>query len=140
MLKKKWLDHVARVVSNQDNATNTDGLSWSAYHASIETNRQIFETISCLLPLFQDSSKTVSMIKHSMEIVKNADNFLNPSQIPVITMDQPLYTIAKYIQWTWPELGEDKYVVVMGGLHIENGYIKGSWKLARGLWVDFCIN
>ena len=42
---------------------------------------------------------------------KNALNFLNPSQTPVFTMDQPLYTIAKCIQWTWPELGEDKYVV-----------------------------
>ena len=35
-------------------------------------------------------------------------------------MDQPLFCIAKQIQWAWPDVfGEDKFVVVMGGLHIE---------------------
>ena len=38
-----------------------------------------------------------------------------------MTLDQPLYTIAKQIQWSWPNtFGEEEYVVVlMGGLHIE---------------------
>ena len=38
----------------------------------------------------------------------------------MIACDQPLYAIAKKIQWQWPEThGEKKYVVVLGGLHIE---------------------
>ena len=36
-----------------------------------------------------------------------------------MTVDQPLYAIAKEIQWSWPSTyGEEKYVVLMGGLHI----------------------
>ncbi|CAB3989008.1 Hypothetical predicted protein [Paramuricea clavata] len=34
--------------------------------------------------------------------------------------DQPLYTLAKQLQWEWPEqYGEDKFVIMFGGLHIE---------------------
>ena len=35
-------------------------------------------------------------------------------------MDQPIYAIGKQIQWKWKEdLGEDKYVLMLGALHIE---------------------
>ena len=34
-------------------------------------------------------------------------------------MDQPLYALAKQIQWSWPDLSEEKFVVMLGGLHIE---------------------
>ena len=35
-------------------------------------------------------------------------------------MDQPLFTIAKRIHWSLPELyGEEKFVIMFGGLHIE---------------------
>ena len=34
--------------------------------------------------------------------------------------DQPLFALAKLIQWKWPEVyGESMHVVMMGGLHIE---------------------
>ena len=37
-----------------------------------------------------------------------------------ITVDQPLYTLAKQIQWSWPASHrEDQFVVMIGGLHIE---------------------
>ena len=35
-------------------------------------------------------------------------------------MDQPLFAIAKQIQWKVPEnYGEKQYFVMMGGLHIK---------------------
>ena len=44
----------------------------------------------------------------------------NPGQVPVLTIDQPLFTIAKQIQWHWPDVyGEEKFVILLGGLHIE---------------------
>ena len=47
--------------------------------------------------------------------------YLNPQQIPITTFDQPLFVLAKLIQWKWPEVyGESIHVtVMMGGLHIE---------------------
>ena len=60
------------------------------------------------------------MIRLSMDVVKRAVHLLNPGQVPVLTLDQPLFTIAKQIQWNWPDVyGEEKFVILLGGLHIE---------------------
>ena len=67
--------------------------------------------ISALLPLFKDNAHSVAMIKHSMTMVQAAVQHLNPGQVPVITADQPLFALAKQIQWTWPStLGENHFV------------------------------
>ena len=60
------------------------------------------------------------MISHSMDVVKQAVKHMNPGQIPVLTLDQPLYAISKLIQWNWPEVyGEETFVILLGGLYIE---------------------
>ena len=46
--------------------------------------------------------------------------YLNPGQVPVTACDQPLFAIAKFVQWNWPAThGEDVHVVMLGGLHFE---------------------
>ena len=67
------------------------------------------------------------MIKHSMAIVKAAVQHLNPGQVPVLAADQPLYALAKEIQWTWPAIHGE--VIMFGGLHIEMATLKllGDW-------------
>ena len=68
-----------------------------------------------------------------MDIVKTAVEVLNPGQVPIITSDQPLYTIAKEIQWSWPTThGEDHFVVMFGGLHIEMAALKTLGDLLEG--------
>ena len=60
------------------------------------------------------------MVKHSMDVVRKAVQHLSAGQTPVVTFDQPLYPITKQIQRKWPEMyGENKFVVMFGGLHIE---------------------
>ena len=87
-----------------------------------------------MLPLFQDNSKSVAMIKHSMDVIKQAVQELNSSQVPLITLDQPLYAIAKSIQWNWQtEYGEDHFVLILGGLHIEMAALK-----VIGDWLEDC--
>ena len=55
-----------------------------------------------------------------MNVLKEITDYLNPGQIPAMAVDQPLFALAKYAQWSWPQtLGEDKFVVMFGGLHIE---------------------
>ena len=55
-----------------------------------------------------------------MNVLREAVTFLNPNQVPVITVDQPLCAIAKMVQWKWPAThGEQSYIMMMGGLHIE---------------------
>ena len=96
-------------------------ISWSAYHASHQTAppEDSDVALSSMLPLFHNQAKSVAMIHHSMDIVKTAVGILNPGQVPVIACDQPLYTLAKQIQWSWPSThGEKHFVVMFGGLHI----------------------
>ena len=48
----------------------------------------------------------------------------------MIAFDQLLYALAKQVQWNWPDkYGEDKHVVMFGGLHIEMAALKtlGDW-------------
>ena len=45
-------------------------------------------------------------------------------------MDQPLFIIAKNIQWKWPSVyGESKFVIMFGGLHIELAALKTAGHL-----------
>ena len=59
------------------------------------------------------------MIRHAMDMVKQAVDILNPGQVPIITVVQTLYTVAKQIQWSWPSThGESHFIVMIGGFHI----------------------
>ena len=134
----KWLDTVKMAIDPSVVVPRSDvqWFSWAAFHAA--HNRSVHPiSIISMLPLFQDSSTSVAMIKHSMDVVQRAVHFLNPGQPPVITFDQPLYAIAKSIQWNWSEYGEDRFVTVMGGLHIEMAVLKAlGFLLKDSGWVE----
>ena len=109
-----------------DKLADNENLSWAAYHANCSQDeaRDRSKSLSCLLPLFYEDSKSVAMLRHGMDIAKNAVDFLNPGQVPTITADQPLYAICKQIQ-RWPGCyGEDRFIVMFGGLHIEMNALK----------------
>jgi len=76
-----------------------------------------------------------------MDVIKKAVEHLNAGQTPVLTFDQPLFALAKQIQWKWPEkYGEDKLVVMFGGLHIEMAALKtiGDWLQGSG-WAQALV-
>ena len=71
------------------------------------------------------------MIRHLINVVTKAMNHVNPGAILVVTFDQPLFALAKQIQWMWPErYGGDKLVVMFGGIHIKMAALKmlGHWQ------------
>ena len=110
--------------------TKEHRISWPAYFAA---NQQIpLPSVSsqALLPLFHEKVATISMLKHGMNIVKSAIAFLNPTQIPLLTGDQPVFALGKKVQWLFPEeFGEDRFVMWPGGLHVEMAF----WKLLGDL-------
>lgn len=117
-----WLRSVKAALEKQ---TVEDWISWSAYHADAQQAIIPPPAIHALLPLFIDSAHSVAMLRHSLDITKAAVQYLNPGQIPILTADQPLFAILKEIQWTWPAThGEDRFVIMFGGLHIEMGMLK----------------
>ena len=81
------------------------------------------------------------MIKHSFCVIKSAVEHLNLGQTPVLTFDQPLYALAKQIQWTWTDdYGEHNFVIILGGLHIEMAALTtvGDW-LKGSVWVQTLV-
>ena len=102
-------------------------ITWPAHHASKQRGHAFDESITSLLPLLRESTHSVATIRHVMDRVKDTVAYLSPDQTPVtvIAADQPLYALTKQIQWHWPDqYGEDKYVIMFGGLHIEKAALK----------------
>ncbi|KAJ8364285.1 hypothetical protein SKAU_G00131160 [Synaphobranchus kaupii] len=129
VLEYEWLEKV-RLTEEIDGAMN---ITWSAHHASMKRSPAYEVSIASLLPLLRDQAHSVSTVRHVMNKIKDTVAFLNPGQIPVITADQPIYAVAKQIQWHWPEhYGEDKFVIMFGGLHIEMAALRSIGNLLQG--------
>ncbi|KAL9982988.1 hypothetical protein ACROYT_G005106 [Oculina patagonica] len=115
----KWVENSSQLLKKAD-LNKEDAIAWAAYHASQELPLHAYEALCALLPLFYEKSATPAMIKHGMNVLRQAFQFLNPGQILVATFDQPLFALAKLIQWQFPAThGESKHVVMLGGLHTE---------------------
>ena len=58
---------------------------------------------------------------------------MNHTQVSVTAFDQPLFALAKRIQWQMPQThGEDQFVIMFGGLHIEMALYKALGKCLDG--------
>ena len=98
----------------------------------------VFEvSITSLLPLLRDQAHSVATIRHVMDKIKDMVTYLNPIHTPVIAADQPIYALAKQIQWHCPEkYDENKFVIMFGGLHIEMAVLKSIRTLLQKKWMD----
>ena len=133
-----WLSKVKTAL---EQSTMDGWITWSAYHADMHQAVIPPAAINALLPLFLDNANSVAMIRHSMDIIKAAVQHLNPGQTPIVAADQPLYALAKKIQWSWPAThGEDHFVIMFGGLHIEMALQKvlGDWLEGSG-WTNALV-
>ena len=119
MEEVKWMEHAMQLLM-KDKIEIDDYISWAAFHASTQPESIDPNALIALLPLFSEKAATIAMIKHGMDILSKITNYLNPGQIPVMAFDQPLFALAKYVQWSWTEsLGEECFIAMFGGLHIE---------------------
>ena len=119
--EKAWMKMVQENMQVNFESETDPPIMWSAYHATrLDAVGSTEKCIEAMLPLFRDKAATPKMIRHGMYLVKKTTEFLNSQQIPIMVVDQPLFDIAKKMQWTFPELfGEDRFLVMLGGLHIE---------------------
>ena len=83
-----WVEHALQKLT-KDDLTSEDSIVWAAYHSRKQEVEKIPPALSALLPLFYEKAATPAMIKHGMDVLKQAITFLNPAQIPVIVLDQP---------------------------------------------------
>ena len=99
-LQVSWLKKV-NLLLQKEHLDIADNISWSAHFAQLQCSLSRPPAISGLMPLFYANAHSLAMVKHGMELIIKATEHLNPGQIPVLTVDQPLYAIAKVIQWSW---------------------------------------
>ena len=73
-------------------------ISWSAYFADLQISVPKPSAIMALLPMFRDTAH--SLLGETWNGHYCTDYWsCYPGQIPVLTVDQPLYAIAKKIEW-----------------------------------------
>jgi hypothetical protein len=98
----------------------------------MQRERSFEVSLTSLLPLLRESAQSVATVKHVMAKIKDKVAFLNPGQVPVVAADQPIFALAEQIQWEWPtQFGEDKMVIMFGGLHIEMAVLKSIGTLLK---------
>ena len=96
--EEDWLDNTRQVL-NERELTKEDIVSWAVYRASKSSLSSHQSALKSLLPMFTENAYSLAMIAHAINVISSAVKHLNPSQIPVVAVDQPLFALAKQIQW-----------------------------------------
>ena len=128
---------------SKEKLESDDNISWAAYHASNERQPSDYQpAITSLMPMFLENAHSAPMILHGMNVIRSALQLVNPEQTPVIAMDEPLFALAKQIQWQYPDTHRvDKLLIMFGGLHIEQEILRiiGKW-LDKSGWTTVLAN
>ena len=112
----------------------------SSFHATQKRSQPFEVSITSLMPLLRDQAHSIATLMHAMKKIGDTVAFLNPGQTPVIAADQPLYALLKQIQWEWSEYGEDKFIKMFGGLHIEMAALKSIGTLLEDSgWISAIV-
>lgn len=110
-----WFCHALPLVEKEV-LTAKDAIAWTAYHALHQPCTGHPPALRVSLPLLYEKSSTPAMVKHGMDVQKQAIEYLNPGQILVTTFDQPVCTSNICAE----EMAEHIWCVVMlGGLHTD---------------------
>ena len=115
---------------------NTNSSSWVVFHSQSKPIPPCQDT-SVMLPILRDDSKSPATIKHLLNVLIQSIYQLNPNQTAVIGFDQPLYPLAKKIQWFQPAIyGQQNLVLMLGVLHIKMVLLSclGGWLQDSG-WM-----
>ena len=139
--EEDWLDNTRKVLNGRE-LTKEDIVSWAAYRASKSSLSSHQPALISLLRMFTENAHSLAMIAHAINVISAAVKHLNPSQIPVVAVDQPLFALAKQIQWKIGSAYDESHLVIMlGGLHIEMAAFKalGKWVLGSG-WPEAVTN
>ena len=77
---------------------DTNSSSSAVFHSQSQPIPPYQDT-SVMLPILRDNSKSPATIKYLLRVLMQSMHQLNPNQTAVIGFYQPLYALAKKIQW-----------------------------------------
>ena len=137
-----WINEVKKAVDKDElDPENRDITTWAGHFASQQQLNSILPPAEIgMCPLFPDKITNQALLSHLIRLCQKGTEFLNPGQTPVLGADQQVFTLLKQLQWKYPdEFGEDKLVVMLGGLHIEDEVYKMLGKLIRGSGWEWAL-
>ncbi|KAF5304273.1 hypothetical protein FQA39_LY09800 [Lamprigera yunnana] len=126
---------------------SSESLPWSVFYARkmIKDNlstgtSQKSATPTAVLPLFAELAHSMAMMKHNMQVVSSATEYLNPGQTPVLVVDQPMCALCENAQYMEHPSDETKIFIMMGGLHIEMAAFRAFGSLLEDSgWVGALV-
>ena len=89
-----------------------DNISWSAHFATLQDASRRPPAISGLMPSFHDNAHSPALVKHGMDAIAKATEYVNRGKVPVFFVDQTLFAIAKKIPWSWLDVYGDSNIVL----------------------------
>ena len=109
-----------------------DVISFSAFY-STNLQKQSIKDVSTMLLLIKESINSPAIVYHCLYLISKLTLKLNPNQIPIVTADQPVYVMAKQLQWNYPEKFELCFLILRP-LHIEMALLNmiGDWLEGSG--------
>lgn len=130
-----WLSHVHDQFSE---LTESSNISWG----SIGEKSTAAKGLGAMLPLFSEKSTSPGMIKHGLDLNKRITQHLHSGQVEICCMDQPLFALAKKLQWSKAATyGESRLVMLLGGFHIEKAFLGVLGQLLdKSSWVHIVAN
>eukprot|EP00734_Pompholyxophrys_sp_LG126_P000120 Pompholyxophrys_sp_v1_NODE_11_length_5290_cov_18.520778.p2 type:complete len:299 gc:universal NODE_11_length_5290_cov_18.520778:1265-2161(+) len=99
--EEDWYESIFHTLSLylRDIGKREYSLTWAAFHSFSDKLNSHRPALIGMLPVFQEKAATISMVKHGMTVVRALTMFLKNDQIPVMAVDQPLFALAKSVQW-----------------------------------------
>ena len=108
---------------------------WSSFHS--KSSSELVPGKHSLMPLINEKVNTLKAQYHTMNIIKKTIKFTNEGEIPVDVSNQPVYALSKEVQIGYNEtFGTDKYVCMLGELHMEHTALMIHGDLIRGSGLD----
>jgi hypothetical protein len=73
-----------------------------------------------------------------LNIIKASTNYLKPGQIPVVAMGQLLYSLAKTLQWNFPDAYGESFIIFYNVRRFAHRakLLEGVWEVFKLQWVD----
>ena len=129
--QKQWLADT-KVLVQKKKLDADDYVSWGAYFASKSSSPESPNMTSSALPIHLEKASDPAMVYKVSMLCVGITEALNPGQTPWLETDEPLYAGVKKVQQKYPELGEDKMLVTLGGIHSEKMLWSASGEFVNG--------
>ena len=87
--------------------------------------------VSHVMPILLQKASDPSTMAHVLKIACGLTQYLNPGQFAMVETDQPLYQVAKRLQWKYTEeiFSKDHLFFSLGSLHTE----KMPWQMSGNI-------